>query len=617
MRRYLIETKSISKLVIAIIAITSVLSISITCYILEEVVTRHEEEMIRVIAADVYDDLRQELIKPVMVSLTMSNNIFLQQNLQTEFTRSQAAETAIITDYLRMMRDRLNCTSVFLVSDASKNYWHATGFIKRLDLENNPHDVWYKYSASKSVDYILNVDTDEANTMNLEVFVNTKIKDSDGNLLGICGVGISLNVLQELMAKDEQEYNIKINLVNKNGVVQVDTDAAKIDKVNFESILSYQPDNPFIVKKIKNSYIITRYIPAFDWYLVIQRDADSMKSAFSDVILYMTVGFIIALTILLTFIHESLRRQQAAIETSAKKHGIASHAGLYVSMHLIDLKNNFIYELSKNPEFQLFILYDGERAAEKIKQAVKEMTVDADLDIMLEFVDFKTLPKRMKDKNAIYREFLSKQYGWCKAYFMTGELDKNNVITEIVFAIELIDEEKQREHQLQYLSETDAMTKLRNRGSGEKAITDLIAQGKAGMFCMMDADKFKSINDNYGHDVGDKVIIAIADCLKKTFRNSDIVMRLGGDEFAAYAIGITDEEHGNIVLNRLFGFIDKIEILELGDRKINISLGAAFFKADDKMSFGELYKRADSMTYESKKVEGNCATFYHDTRGCL
>ena len=610
MRRYLVETKSISKMVIILIAVASVLSISITCYILEEVITRHEEEMIRVIAADVYDDLRQELIKPVILSRTMSNDVFLQQNLKTEFTRTQEEETAIITSYLSMIKTRLNCTSVFLASDASKNYWQATGFLKRLDLKNNPHDVWYKYTANRAADYLLNVDTDEANDFRLEVFVNAKIQDDDGNLLGICGVGIGIGILQKLMMADEQEYDIKINLVDRNGVVQVDTNESRIERARFENILSYQPDNPFIVKKIKNSYIITRYIPAFDWYLVIQRDADTMKSAFSDVVLYITVGFILALAILLTFIHENLRRGQAAIEKSAKKHGMASHAGLYVSMHLIDLENNCIYELSKNPDIQLFLVYDGENAEEKLKQAVQEITIDTDLNIMLEFIDFKTLPNRMKAKNAIYREFLSKQYGWCKAYFMTGEHGTDDAIKETVFAIELIEEEKQREKHLQYLSETDAMTKLRNRGSGEKAITDLIAKGKAGMFCMMDADKFKSINDNYGHDVGDKVIIAIADCLKKTFRSSDIVMRLGGDEFAAYAVGITDEEHGRIVINRLFSFIDKIEIPELGDRKINISLGAAFFKTDDTMSFGELYKHADSVTYESKKVEGNCATFF-------
>ena len=137
-----------------------------------------------------------------------------------------------------------------------------------------------------------------------------------------------------------------------------------------------------------------------------------------------------------------------------------------------------------------------------------------------------------------------------------------------------------------------------------------MAEGTEGMFCLLDADKFKSINDTFGHDAGDKVIKAIADCLKKAFRNSDVIMRLGGDEFAVYALGITDEERGNIVINRLFGLIDKIEIPEIGDRKITISLGAALFNSEENLSFTELYKRADSVAYESKKTVGNRATFY-------
>ena len=54
------------------------------------------------------------------------------------------------------------------------------------------------------------------------------------------------------------------------------------------------------------------------------------------------------------------------------------------------------------------------------------------------------------------------------------------------------------------------------------------------MFCLIDCDKFKSINDTYGHSVGDKVIIAVAEKLRKTCRDSDVVLRLGGDEFAIF-----------------------------------------------------------------------------------
>ena len=132
------------------------------------------------------------------------------------------------------------------------------------------------------------------------------------------------------------------------------------------------------------------------------------------------------------------------------------------------------------------------------------------------------------------------------------------------------------------------------------------------MFCLMDADKFKSINDNYGHGVGDKVLIEIANCLKKSFRDNDIVMRLGGDEFAAYAPTVLNEKTGQQIIDRFFYNIDNINIPELEDRKICISMGVVFYKPDDELTFDELYKKADQGTYISKKHEGNYVSYYNE-----
>lgn len=57
---------------------------------------------------------------------------------------------------------------------------------------------------------------------------------------------------------------------------------------------------------------------------------------------------------------------------------------------------------------------------------------------------------------------------------------------------------------------------------------------KAGLLCLIDCDKFKSINDTYGHAVGDKVIIAIAETLQKLCHDKNVAFRLGGDEFAIF-----------------------------------------------------------------------------------
>ena len=145
----------------------------------------------------------------------------------------------------------------------------------------------------------------------------------------------------------------------------------------------------------------------------------------------------------------------------------------------------------------------------------------------------------------------------------------------MLFCIGCIEEEKKRENKLLYLAETDLMTGLCNRGSGEKKITAFLKERTAGLLCLLDCDKFKSINDTYGHSVGDKVIIAIAEKLQKSCRDKDVIFRLGGDEFAMF-----------------------------------MTLGACFYDGDENVSFDELYRNADSAMYQSKKKQGYSYTIY-------
>lgn len=115
------------------------------------------------------------------------------------------------------------------------------------------------------------------------------------------------------------------------------------------------------------------------------------------------------------------------------------------------------------------------------------------------------------------------------------------------------------------------------------------------------------INDTYGHQTGDSVIIAVADALRSTFRSNDITMRLGGDEFGVFAVGIVRKELAEAIIRRLFSRIDSIEIPELKGKKISISVGIVFSSGKTK-SFDELYACADTAMYISKKTSGNCLT---------
>ena len=92
---------------------------------------------------------------------------------------------------------------------------------------------------------------------------------------------------------------------------------------------------------------------------------------------------------------------------------------------------------------------------------------------------------------------------------------------------------KSRELLLIERAERDPLTGLLNKASAERTIRTLLRQNGRGLLFMIDLDRFKSINDTYGHDAGDRALRAISAALQSVFRACDPVGRIGGDEFLA------------------------------------------------------------------------------------
>lgn len=603
-----------------VIAATYIISGLISCFILNNVIKSNDEEVLKLITADVHDTIRREINQSIMVSRTMANDNFLKQNLRQENFFPRDTEISLMKDYLYGIKKNFNYDIAFVISAASKNYYYDGGFNKVIDIENNPYDIWYKNFLDKNTPYDVNIDLSEFDKKSWGLFINARIEDN-GELIGVCGVGLSMKDLQTVLSEKENRHKVKIDIFQPKENFNVNTDAVKFKDPHLKEILvslQQQEDfaaKEFIIDEFDDVFVIAKYLSEFDSFLIIRRENSYVQGIFSDLVLKVLIYSGVVLFVLIIFIQVKIGKDHKKLKEESKRQGITSHADKYATMHLIDLKYNSAREVIRYENFNLVNIRDGGNAARKIRNALLTTTKYETLRGLLEFINFDDLPERMKGKRAISYEFLSKEYGWCRANFLllddSGKADSN----QIVFAIEVIDAEKRRAEELKKRSETDAMTGLRNRGSGEKAITELVANGVEGMFCLMDADKFKSINDNYGHDVGDKVIRAIANALKRTFRNNDVVMRLGGDEYAVYAVGVVDEERGANVIRRLFKEIDDIYIAELGDRKISISLGSAIFHAEEKLSFAELYKRADLATYESKKIQGNFHTAFSKELG--
>ena len=151
----------------------------------------------------------------------------------------------------------------------------------------------------------------------------------------------------------------------------------------------------------------------------------------------------------------------------------------------------------------------------------------------------------------------------------------------------------------------DELTGLYNRAGYDLIIQNLDTGDTA--FLLIDTDKFKEINDNNGHDVGDKVLCRIADTLTGNFRPADYVFRVGGDEFVVLMTGV-DRNIRKLITEKV-ETINKALQEDTGDLPpISLSVGVAM--CGDDPDFQELYKNADEALYRVKENGRNGVAFY-------
>ncbi|MPN64470.1 putative diguanylate cyclase DgcQ [bioreactor metagenome] len=122
---------------------------------------------------------------------------------------------------------------------------------------------------------------------------------------------------------------------------------------------------------------------------------------------------------------------------------------------------------------------------------------------------------------------------------------------------------------------------------------------------MMDLDKFKSINDTYGHDTGDRVLVAFAELLTGTLRHEDAIARLGGDEFVALLPGIAKREATEIA-NRILRSAEAQSVSCGAKCDIPLVVSIGICDNASAASADAMLKAADQAMYQAKNGSGNC-----------
>lgn len=468
-----IRTKLLAAL--SVILVTAFVVTSLINYAVTREAVREEllNSSLPLTGKNIYSEIHSAMMRPILVSSSMANDTFLM-----DWVEEGEQDKSAIIKYLNEISEEYGFLTAFLVSAATDKYYYQKGILKEVN-PRDPHDVWF-YSFLRSMKkYKLDVDTNEAEDNKLTIFVNFRLENDSGRLLGVTGVGVNMDHAAKLLEQARQEYGRNVYLVDQDGLVQVHsnknliekhyiTDAEGIGTVAKEILVPREDAINFEFDRDDRHILIsTRYIPEFEWYLIVEQD-EGHALAGARANLFRTLGIGLGASVLIIILCVvTINHYQARLERMAKTDPLTGA---------------------------------GNRRA---------------LEEQFELAAYK-----------------ADRYG-----------DDFSIL-------------------------------------------------------IMDLDKFKEINDIYGHMEGDTILKAVAEGVKRTIRPTDTLSRWGGDEFIVLMDGTADDAEAlaERIRTELAGASHK--------HVISFSSGIAQYEEGD--DIGSLTHRADQAMYRAKANGGDC-----------
>ncbi len=191
---------------------------------------------------------------------------------------------------------------------------------------------------------------------------------------------------------------------------------------------------------------------------------------------------------------------------------------------------------------------------------------------------------------------------WIKMTIMFIPDNIKGTAEDVVILLKNCTEEMNEKLQNIEFARIDSLTKIYNRRYAEELIQNRIRDYGKGIFILLDVDKFKNVNDMYGHITGDDLLVKISSNISHQLTSEDIFGRLGGDEFVLFLNRSGNDEADKKRIMDIFE-TSRFRYSEKNiDMDIHCSAGAIFFDAEDvkNIQFDDLYRRADENLYKAK-----------------
>ncbi len=422
---------------------------------------------------NVYSEIQRDLLNPIFISSLMAHDTFVKDWVLSNETDPQA-----MIRYLREIDRRFNTVVSFFVSNNTRRYYDPEKVTHTLS-EQSPDDQWFFdiKNAQDNEPYDIEIGVDPENRTRMDIFINYKVLDYNGQFLGVTGVGLPVQRVTQLIETYEQRYNRTIYLIDENGDVM-------LHSKNFHRALNIhqQPGLQPLATQIltspggnyqyalnnENIFLNTRIIPEFGWKLMVEQN--------------------------------STPHDRQLWSTLLKNTGIS----ITVSVAM------------------LLLIW---------------LTIGA------------------------------------------------------------------YQRRLELMATTDKLTGLMNRQAFEYVFRTLrikqSTQHRTFSIILIDLDYFKKINDQYGHHVGDRVLVRTARLIQRAIRKTDSACRWGGEEFVLL-LADCSRSQAHFIAEKIRRAI-RFALVSHQHQVINLTISCGIAESHPGESIDHLVQRADNALYQAKR----------------
>lgn len=187
--------------------------------------------------------------------------------------------------------------------------------------------------------------------------------------------------------------------------------------------------------------------------------------------------------------------------------------------------------------------------------------------------------------------------------------DRTAKVQHYVALFSDVTQTKEHQGQLERMAHFDALTNLPNRALLADRLQQAMAQARhreqmLAVACV-DLDGFRSVNDSYGHDVGDRLLMGVARRMKAALREADSLARIGGDEFIAVLLDLPDVDAASPVLEKLLAAVSQPDAQDETSVRLSASIGVVFYPQTEEIDADQLLRQAGQAMYHSKLAGKN------------